>query len=413
MKKIFTLLSAAMVAFSCSTTSSSVSVTVENSTAIDRKEEMIEVCMEAVKTKLGATEESAFVVYDAAGVEIPSQVTYDGKLIFQADVAPSSTSTYKVVVGEPQEYAPKVFGRFYPERKDDFAWENDRVAFRIYGPAAQEANDNLYGNDVWTKSVPDLVLDYRYAMDLDPVMRAKVNELAKTDKEAAATLLKTVSFHVNHENGMDDYNVGPTLGAGGLALMEGDKIVYPYSFKDYEVLENGPIRITAKFTYHPLSIDGKDNVVETRINSMDAGTYFVKTSVSYSNLDKVTPVMAGLVMSEGACKNAAYSKEKGFVAYEDNVRRIPADGSIYVGALFIEPAKEADIFRFDEKDPVIAATGMTGHVALIGDYTPNTTYEYYWGAEWELSKINNFEDWVSHLDVKSQKIKSPLAVTLK
>ena len=27
------------------------------------------------------------------------------------------------------------YARFVPEREDDFAWENDLVAFRAYGPA--------------------------------------------------------------------------------------------------------------------------------------------------------------------------------------------------------------------------------------------------------------------------------------
>ena len=29
----------------------------------------------------------------------------------------------------------KVYGRYVPERKDDFAWENEYAAFRMYGPA--------------------------------------------------------------------------------------------------------------------------------------------------------------------------------------------------------------------------------------------------------------------------------------
>ena len=29
------------------------------------------------------------------------------------------------------------FSRIVPERIDDYTWENDKVAFRTYGPAAQ------------------------------------------------------------------------------------------------------------------------------------------------------------------------------------------------------------------------------------------------------------------------------------
>ena len=43
-------------------------------------------------------------------------------------------------------------GRQYPERLDDVAWENDRAAYRAYGPALQEKGARAFGYDIWTKS---------------------------------------------------------------------------------------------------------------------------------------------------------------------------------------------------------------------------------------------------------------------
>ena len=37
---------------------------------------------------------------------------------------------------------PKTFCRFVPERSDDFAWENDKIAFRAYGPALSASAEN-------------------------------------------------------------------------------------------------------------------------------------------------------------------------------------------------------------------------------------------------------------------------------
>ena len=34
------------------------------------------------------------------------------------------------------------YARFVPERSDDFAFENDKVAFRIYGPALKNSGVN-------------------------------------------------------------------------------------------------------------------------------------------------------------------------------------------------------------------------------------------------------------------------------
>ena len=49
-----------------------------------------------------------------------------------------------------------------PERKDDFVWENDKVAYRVYGPALQAMGEITSGIDVWSKRVPDLIVNAWY-----------------------------------------------------------------------------------------------------------------------------------------------------------------------------------------------------------------------------------------------------------
>ncbi|MFR9594045.1 MAG: DUF4861 family protein, partial [Rikenellaceae bacterium] len=369
MKRIIALLCAAVMAYSCSTVPTA-RLTFENTTDVDRVEEMVEVELATLKSSMGVMSDETFVVYSASGKEIPSQITYDGKLIFQVSVAPMSKSTYKIKVGTPAEYESKVYGRQFPERLDDFAWENDRIAYRVYGPASQVLDQKLYGYDVWTKSVTRMVLEERYKMDLDPVWRAKIAEVAKTDQAKADEMLRSVSFHVDHGTGMDAYNVGPTLGAGTLALMESGKILYPYCYKDYEILEMGPLRLTVKLTYNPLKVADRDDVVETRTLVVDAGTQFVKTKVSYSNIRKSTKVVAGIVMAGAKGKQAKVSKKEGFAAYAD-VDRLEEQGTIFVGTIFSAPARSAGIMPFVKDDPTYAGTGMTGHVSLIGEYIPN------------------------------------------
>jgi hypothetical protein len=53
---------------------------------------------------------------------------------------------------------PRAFARFVPERKDDFAWENDLVAFRTSGPALRPGPENS-GIDCWFERVPDPIVD--------------------------------------------------------------------------------------------------------------------------------------------------------------------------------------------------------------------------------------------------------------
>ncbi|MCJ8295019.1 MAG: DUF4861 domain-containing protein, partial [Colwellia sp.] len=44
----------------------------------------------------------------------------------------------------------KAYAKFVPEREDDFAWENDLVAFRMYGPASKSIG-TVIGVDCWIK----------------------------------------------------------------------------------------------------------------------------------------------------------------------------------------------------------------------------------------------------------------------
>ena len=69
------------------------------------------------------------------GKELVYQVIYGAQgpmgLIFQGDFKPQESKSFKVkLTGEPIQRVPesKVYCRFVPERLDDFAWENDRIA---------------------------------------------------------------------------------------------------------------------------------------------------------------------------------------------------------------------------------------------------------------------------------------------
>lgn len=59
--------------------------------------------------------------------------------------------TYKITPGTPEAFKTIACGKQYPERVDDIAWENDRIAFRTYGPALQATGEKAYGCDIWVK----------------------------------------------------------------------------------------------------------------------------------------------------------------------------------------------------------------------------------------------------------------------
>lgn len=132
---------------------------------------------------------------------------------------------------------PKVYGRYVPERKDDFAWENEYAAFRMYGPALRPENPSN-GVDLWLKASPELVVDSFY-------YREHVLGLP---------------YHINYGKGLDCYKVGHTCGAGGLVAMidddPSDKIYVGGAYDRWQILEQTPEKIVFKLEYDSFEING-------------------------------------------------------------------------------------------------------------------------------------------------------------
>ena len=92
----------------------------------------------------------------------------------------------------------KAYGRFVRERHDDFVWENDRVAHRMYGPDLEiwkKEPLTSSGIDVWVKRAKRMV----------------VNEWYMTD-----------DYHRDNGDGADFYSVKTSRGCGGVAVFAGD-----------------------------------------------------------------------------------------------------------------------------------------------------------------------------------------------
>ena len=169
MKKLFLLLATAFVCFACTNTKDVVTVTVSNPLAMERSNEMVEVAMSDIANQLKLADTAQIVVLNADGQQVPYQITYDEKVIFPASVAANGTAVYTIQAGTPEAFAVKACGRYYPERVDDVAWENDLVAFRAYGPALQKTGERAFGYDVWTKyNTTEPVVEARYAGELNP-----------------------------------------------------------------------------------------------------------------------------------------------------------------------------------------------------------------------------------------------------
>ena len=191
------------------------------------------------------------VVTDEKGDTLPSQVTFDGKLIFPCPAmkAKAKAKFYVKESENAKKFPQEVFGRNFPERDGDFSFENDRVAYRLYGPGSK----GVYGYDIFSKRTSNLYLEKLYKLQCDNEvhsMRSKLTKLGRRDL-ADKMYNEVFSYHVDHGEGMDQYDVGKTLGGGAIAYKGADeKLEFQGSFKMAEVLDNGPLRLTVRLTVH-------------------------------------------------------------------------------------------------------------------------------------------------------------------
>ena len=246
-----------------------ISVTVSHVLGQARPAETITVAWRDVNRLLPGALLQHISVKDAAGRMLPYQVTNVapqakdplgqgiayGELIFQHDFAAgerAATFTIEKTETLSPVFPSKVFARFVPERLDDFAWENDKLAHRVYGPAlaapaAGSGKEVLVtsGIDIWFKRVNYPIVDRWYNKGHD-------------------------HYHKDQGEGLDMYNVGTTRGAGGTGVWDGNKLYAGANYTTWKVVANGPVRAIFELTYAAWDAGGV-HVSEVKRFTVDAG----------------------------------------------------------------------------------------------------------------------------------------------
>jgi len=374
------------MAFACAipTQAESVEIYVYNPGDFQRVDEIVEVDESAVKNRIGTP---FFILRDSSGKEVPWQKTHNGKIIFPANVPPGDTAVYHTEEGVPSAVTPMVYGRLFRERADDMTWENDRGAYRAYGPALQKNGERAFGYDIWTKSVPDLILEKRYILN---------NR-------------KNITFHRDHGDGMDVYTVGPTLGGGTNALLDADgSILYPWCFSEYEILEQGPLRFQVRLVYPPMSAEKGIPAAEERVITLDAGDWFNRTDITYHGLTAPRMMVAGQVVHKQNPDGYVLDKENGITAYADLTENAAAgNGTIFVGTVAVSDAEPVYL-------PLDTPVGdAVGHAVLKATVENDRPFSYYWGSGWSKGGMPDMKDWRKALLHKKACIGNPLQVSVR
>ena len=348
-------------------------IEVTNPTPLDRHE-IVEISRADL---LKIRDDDSFSLYDNNGKEIPYQITHDDKIVFPVSVKGNGKTQVTVNDDKPSPSDTVCCGAFYPERKDDLAWENDHAAYRAYGPALQASGEQAYGYDIWTKSIVRPVVRQRY--------------------EDAFT--KDVNFHEDHGNGMDVYSVGPTLGGGTAALVDSTgNIVYPECFSSHEILDNGPLRFCVRLKY---------DSGETRLITLDAGEYLNKTCVSYSH-PYCSTVAPGIVIHSQNPEGYELAPENSYMAYADLTDNADnGNGVIFVGVVTPQVDSMLNVPLDEPRGDAI------GHILAKRAYKHGDRFTYYWGSGWSKGDMPDWQTWKQYLADFSIRISYPLNVSIK
>lgn len=258
-------------------------------------------------------------------------------------------------------------GEIRPDRLDDLIWENEYSGYRAFGPALQAKGERAFGYDVFTKSVGYPVMHDRFEKALGP---------------------EKISFHQDHGDGMDSYGVGPTLGCGTAALVDSSGIVYPWCWKEAEILQNGHRRFRVRLTYPPVTVGGRE-VVEHRVITLESGSRLNRVDITYDGLDAPCPIVVGIVV-HAENPDGYYTDDRVLAVADLGDRNIGQNGEIYCGAVLPEGFEVSGFLPFDE--PVGTAIG---HVLGYSTYRPGSTFTYWFGSGWSKAGISGLDEWVS------------------
>ena len=342
--------------------------------------------MEALKRANIAVAREFFFL-DSDGNEVPYQITHDGRVLVFCSVRPQSSIALTMLKGQPLDYELTCNGRIYPNRWDDLVWENDRCAWRLYGPKAHEHMKNkAYGFDTFVKNTPHPIQDQLYHNELTSY---GVHEKMKRDKSPLDwnQVHRGYTYHRNHGSGMDAYTVGPTLGAGAPALIATDgSLVYPLYYEKAEILDNGPLRFTVRLKMAEQQLPsltggaGDGSLLITQ----DCGSHFARVEVTYEGLTKPTPVCAGIVVHESAPNAYVLNKKEGFVTYAEPLDNADKrmNGEHYIGIFM--PKAQSSKFKVQK---------AFGHALIQTTYTPGQPFVYYTGSAWSLYDVPTHAIW--------------------
>jgi hypothetical protein len=361
-----------------------VAVKVQNPLGIGRAAETVSLTLAELRKFSPGLGAPKIVVLDAKKQPVLSQlIDSDGddvadELVFQTDLGPKESRAFTVEAGVRAPYKPddfKVYGRFVRERHDDFAWENDRVAHRMYGPDLEiwkKEPLTSSGIDVWVKRTKKLV----------------VNDWYMTD-----------DYHRDNGDGADFYSVSKTRGCGGVAIFAGDKPAVSRNFVSSRVLANGPLRVMFELTYAPFEAGPNVKVTETKRITLDAGSSFNRITSTFKVEGGAPTAKLDVGVGIGKHANADLKTDKHWIRTWEKVK----DDDSSLGCAVVLPTGTSASVRPTDLDTFLVAKATAG-----------VPFVYYMGSDWSKRPggVTDAGAWTKALQEQARDLASPVKVTL-
>ncbi len=368
-------------------------VRVDNPTHLNRSD-VIELDAKDVYRRLSIAGGRQFEVVDADNVQMSYQLTNDGKLLVQVFVRPMSHTNLTIrTASDVVNFRLDANGRIYPNREDDLSFENDKCAWRLYGPKMHAKG--VTGFDVFCKNVTYPILDHLYQSELTSYgINQQLKKQGRGD-EWAQLHRNHYTYHRDRGQGMDAYTVGKTLGAGAPALLVNGQLQPGDVYEKADILDNGPLRFTVKMQLYE-----QNGIKETRTISLDRGTHLARCDVHFEGTPEKAQAVAGIIVHE-TNSNYVIDKKNGYVAYADAMDTPKGqNGELYIACLF------------PEKGTKLGYDAQTKHVMGKRPLPADGCFTYYVGTAWSKYDVPTMQVWETLLQGYRQQLNQPLKVTI-
>lgn len=299
------------------------------------------------------------------------------QVVFPVSVPGNSSVRYRFSVSEKpvsDTIPDRTYCRFVPERMDDFAWENDKVAFRTYGQACQKLFEQgdpagliSSGIDCWLKRVKYPIIDKWYK---------------KAENGG--------SYHTDDGEGLDNFQVGLSRGCGGTAIRNKGGFIYSENYSEWQVLANGPLRTIFKLKYKPVMVEGKP-VIETKTFTIDRGDNFYRCDVEFESELSIDTLAVGLTLHDNLGKTDCSTE--GWISYWEHM----GDSEIGMGA-WVNKGCMSGCKKIEN-----AGKDMN-HIWLFASLKENRC-TYFSGFEWKKSgQFNSEKTWERYIKMQTDNL---------